>query len=66
MGQFNGFLLIKKLHNDIAVLLTKLDLSTEAIKYYANWVIKAKTSQIKAINDDNIRYFETIQNQGVK
>lgn len=52
----SGFILIKKLHNDIAVLLTKLDLSTEAIKYYANWVIKAKTSQIKAINDDNIRY----------
>ncbi|MFV9852087.1 MAG: DUF4158 domain-containing protein, partial [Rickettsia aeschlimannii] len=51
----SGFILIKKLYEDNAKLIKLLDLSREATKYYASWVIKAKISQIKTISD-NTRY----------
>lgn len=52
----SGFILIKKLYEDNEKLIKLLDLSREATKYYANWIIKAKISQIKTITDHNTRY----------
>jgi len=52
----HGFLIIKKLHTEITPLLDKLALSPEATRYYAEWVIKAKVTQITDMVDDNRRY----------
>ena len=41
-----NFLIIKKLHQELYPIIEKLALSTEATKYYAQWVNKAKTTQI--------------------
>lgn len=39
-----NFLIIKKIYDEINPIIEKLALSIEAIKYYAQWVIKAKTT----------------------
>jgi len=41
-----NFLIIKKLHRELNPIIEKLALSSEAIKYYAQWVNKAKITQI--------------------
>lgn len=41
-----NFFIIKKLHEELAPIIEKLALSTEATKYYAQWVNKAKITQI--------------------
>lgn len=41
-----NFLIIKKLHQELNPIIEKLALSSEAIKYYAQWVNKAKITQI--------------------
>jgi TnpA family transposase len=46
-----NFLIIKKIHDEINPIIEKLALSTEAIKYYAQWVIKAKTTQISEMTE---------------
>jgi TnpA family transposase len=50
------FLIIKKLFKEIAPLIHHLDLSTEATRYYAQWVIKSKVTQITDMVDLNKRY----------
>jgi TnpA family transposase len=52
----SGFVMIKNLYHELADLIDKLDLSSAATKYYATWVIKAKTAQLNDITDDNIRF----------
>lgn len=52
----SGFVIIKNLYNELADLIRKLDLSSAATRYYATWVIKAKTAQLQSITDDNIRF----------
>lgn len=46
-----NFLIIKKLHQELNSIIEKLELSTEATKYYAQWVNKAKVTQIAEIVD---------------
>lgn len=50
-----NFLIIKKLHQELAPIIEKLALSTEATKYYAQWVNKAKITQIAEMVDDHKR-----------
>ncbi len=51
-----NFLIIKNLHKEIGSLIEKLALSTEATKYYAQWVIKAKTTQIAEMTEPHKRH----------
>ncbi len=51
-----SFLIIKKLHEEIIPIIEKLTLSTEATKYYAQWVIKAKTTQIAEMTESHKRH----------
>lgn len=51
-----NFLIIKKLHEEIISVIKKLTLSTEATKYYAQWVIKAKTTQIAEMTESHKRH----------
>ena len=44
-----NFLIIKKLHQELAPIIKKLSLSAEATSYYAQWVNKAKITQIAEI-----------------
>lgn len=44
-----NFLIIKKLHKELNPIIKKLALSTEATQYYAQWVNKAKITQIAEI-----------------
>ncbi|HDV5807170.1 TPA: Tn3 family transposase, partial [Legionella pneumophila] len=46
-----NFLIIKKLHQELMPLIKKLELSSEATKYYAGWVNKAKATQIAEMAD---------------
>lgn len=55
-NSIRNFLIIKKIHKEIAPLIDKLALSTEATKYYAQWVIKAKITQIAEITELNKRH----------
>lgn len=48
----HGFLIIKKLYDEIEPLITNLGLSPEATRYYAQWVIKAKTTQLTGMTDN--------------
>lgn len=41
-----NFLIIKTLHQELTPIIQKLALSTEATRYYAQWVNKAKLTQI--------------------
>ena len=52
----HGFIIIKKLFNELCPLIEKLNISPEAIRYYGKWVIKAKITQIADISDENRRY----------
>ncbi|HRD71026.1 MAG TPA: Tn3 family transposase [Legionella sp.] len=51
-----NFLIIKKLFNEIKPIIDALSLSAEATKYYAQWVIKAKVTQITDMVESNKRY----------
>ena len=51
-----NFLIIKRLHEEIISVIKKLTLSTEATKYYAQWVIKAKTTQIAEMTESHKRH----------
>ncbi|OJY11825.1 MAG: hypothetical protein BGO90_13935 [Legionella sp. 40-6] len=46
-----NFLIIKKLHQELMPLIKKQGLSSEATKYYAQWVNKAKVTQISEMVD---------------
>lgn len=46
-----NFLIIKKLHQELRLLIMKQELSSEATKYYAGWVNKAKATQIAEMTD---------------
>lgn len=50
-----NFLIIKKLHQELYSVIEKLALSSEAIKYYAGWVNKAKLTQLSEITDTHKR-----------
>lgn len=50
------FLIIKKLFKEIAPLINHLALSPEATKYYAQWVIKSKVTQLTDMADSHKRY----------
>jgi hypothetical protein len=50
------FLIIKKLRDELLDFIEHLDISSEAVRYYAQWVIKAKVTQVTDITDDNKRY----------
>lgn len=50
-----NFLIIKKLHQELYPIIEKLALSTEATKYYAQWVNKAKTTQIAEMVENQKR-----------
>ena len=52
----HGFLIIKKLKQELAKLIKELNISSEAIRYYAQWVVKAKLTQLTDITDENKRY----------
>lgn len=47
----HNFLIIKKLFKEIKPIVETLALSVEATKYYAQWVIKAKVTQITDMVD---------------
>lgn len=51
----HGFLIIKKLRDEVAPLIEGLDLSPEATRYYARWIIKAKVSQVIGMTDTTKR-----------
>jgi len=51
-----GFLIIKKLKQELSELIKNLNISSEAMRYYAQWVIKAKLTQLTNMTDDNKRY----------
>ena len=52
----HGFLIIKKLYYELRDVINELNLSPEALHYYAEWTIKAKISQISAIAEDSRRF----------
>ena len=52
----HGFLIIKRFRSELSTLIKGLGMSSEAIRYYAQWVIKAKATQITDIVDDNKRF----------
>jgi hypothetical protein len=56
----HNFLIIKKIHQEINLVIEKLALSTEATKYYAQWVSKAKTTQISEITEPHKQHFHLI------
>jgi TnpA family transposase len=51
-----NFLIIRNLHKEVSPLIKKLELSAEATKYYAQWVIKAKTTQVAEITEPYKRH----------
>ena len=51
-----GFLIIKKIHQELSSAITTLNLSSEAMRYYGVWVIKAKVTQINKMVTDPERY----------
>jgi TnpA family transposase len=51
-----NFFIIKKLFQELQPIIEKLDLSEDATKYYAGWVVKAKLTQITDIVEPNKRY----------
>lgn len=48
----HGFMIIKKLYGEIEDIIVSLDLSPEAIRYYAQWVSKAKVTQLSEMKND--------------
>jgi len=48
--------IIKKLFQELQSVIKKLDLSVDATKYYAGWIVKAKVTQITDIVEPNKRY----------
>lgn len=52
----HNFLIIKKLFQKLQSVIKKLDLSVDATKYYAGWIVKAKVTQITDIVEPNKRY----------
>lgn len=55
-----NFLIIKKLFQELQSVIKKLNLSADATKYYAGWVVKAKVTQITDIVEPNKRYLYLI------
>ena len=56
-NNIHHYLILKKLYLEIEDLVKDLDLSNEAIRFYAGWIIKAHTkSQIFGITDQNKKY----------
>lgn len=51
-----GFLIVKNLFKELEPLIKSLDLSPEATKYYAIWVIKARVEQLSTLNNPNKIY----------
>lgn len=55
------YLILKRIYLEIETLIKKLDLSPEAIRYYACWVLKAQTrTQILDIEDKNKQHLYLI------
>ena len=55
-----NFLIIKKLFEELKPVIESLDLSTEATRYYAQWVLKSKTSQISDLSTPEKKYLHLI------
>ena len=55
-----NFLIIKKLFNEVKPLIDALNLSNEAVRYYAQWLIKAQTYQTTILLKDNKKYLHLI------
>lgn len=56
----HNFIIIKKLFKELQPLIEKLSLSVEATKYYAQWVIKAKVTQIIDMVEPRKRYLHLV------
>ena len=56
----HNFLIIKKLFKEIKPIVETLALSVEATKYYAQWVIKAKVTQVTDMIDPYKRYLHLV------
>lgn len=52
----HGFLILKKIYTELSPLINQLNISSEAIRYYGCWVIKAKVTQITDITDEHRQY----------
>ena len=52
----HGFLILKNIYNELSPLIDQLNISSEAIRYYGCWVIKAKVTQITDITDEYKKY----------
>lgn len=55
-----NFLIIKKLFFENKSIIDTLGLSNEAIKYYAQWLIKAQSYQTISITEENKRYLHLL------
>lgn len=55
-NSIHGFLIIKRLRSELSALIDGLGMSSEAARYYGQWVIKARAAQISEIVDDNKRF----------
>ncbi len=55
-----GFLIIQKLFEEVKPLINALNLSSEATKYYAVWVIKARTLQLGSFSNSNKVYLHLL------
>jgi hypothetical protein len=56
----HNFLIIKKLFKELSPIIDSLALSVEATKYYAQWVMKAKVTQITEVVNPHKRYLYLI------
>lgn len=51
-----SYLIIKKIFFEVLPAIEEINLSSEATKYYAEWVAKAKSTQLSQINDPFKQY----------
>ena len=59
-GSLNDFLTLKKLYKTLKPTENELRLSPEALRYYAAWVHKARTAQIKQFPNSKKRHLHLI------
>ncbi len=55
-----NFIIIKKLFLETKSLMDKLDLSNEAVQYYAQWLIKAQSYQTISMTETNKRHLHLL------
>ena len=55
--EMQNFIIIEKLFQEVRSVIEALDLLIDATKYYVQWVVKAKVTQIAEIVDSRKRYY---------